>query len=511
MKIKQINTVLYDKNYTTNNIIEVVLQAYKIENDSQIRELANQLKGDSTIETCRNIWKYLIEKVSYKADGIDQKIKSPARLIHDASGDCKSYSVFTACILRYLNIKHFFRFTSYSNKKEATHVYVVAVIDNQEIPIDAVAYVQMNIQFGSEATYKYRADMTKIGKIMYLAGLHKNKIGNITNNTILEYLNSDAFKIWTDQETDDSLTLAKGFLVSEWDKYWTVASYASSTGEKIEALNRLQYIAIMIRFYNEYRYNDEMLVKFGKVIAYLIEKKEFDSNEVNPNLRKYFTDFEYNKVLELLSLSSDLPDSTISDFWQKQIVEKNTISLNEHGNTASISEVMDVRSNLKKTGGYYIYSLAISDNEALSYSSSVRKKRVIQNMLLNKNKTVITSLSQAEIENYIFSGCTETWKATPSEALKAAKKPQVGEIATVIATITAIVGIISSIIGWFKKSEVPSQSTIEDGLFNPDDIISKNGSGGSDGNSITEAGFNWMFPLLLVGATLFVKPKKKKK
>lgn len=132
-------------------------------------------------------------------------------------------------------------------------------------------------------------------------------------------------------------------------------------------------------------------------------------------------------------------------------------------------------------------------------------------MLLNKNKTVITSLSQAEIENYIFSGCTETWKATPSEALKAAKKPQVGEIATVIATITAIVGIISSIIGWFKKSEVPSQSTIEDGLFNPDDIISKNGSGGSDGNSITEAGFNWMFPLLLVGATLFVKPKKKKK
>jgi len=507
MQIKQINKIVYNNYYTTSHIIEVVLQAYKIEDDSQIRELANQLKGDSTIETCRNIWKYLIEKVSYKADGVDQKIKSPARLIHDGFGDCKSYSVFTACILRYLQIKHFFRFTSYTNKKEATHVYVVAVINNKEIPIDAVAYVQMNIPFGSEATYKYRADMTQIGKIMYLAGLNKNTIGAITNNSILEYLNSDAFTIWTDQESDDSLTLAKGFLLSEWDKYWTIAAYASSTNEKLEALNRLQYIAIMIRFYNEYRYNNEMLLKFGKVIAYLIEKQEFDNNQTDPKLRSYFTDQEYEKVLSLLSFANDLPDSTISEFWQKQIVEKNTICMNEDGNMASISEVMDVRSNLKKTGGYYIYSLAISDADALSYSSSVRKKRVIQNMLLNKNKTVITSLSQAEIENYIFSGCTETWKATPITALKDAQKPKVGEVATIIATITAIVGIISSIIGWFKKSEVPSQSTIEDGLFNPQDITTTNGNGG---NKITEAGFNWMFPLLLVGATLFIKPKKKK-
>jgi len=183
VKIRNINKTIYT-NGGTSDIIRVVMMAYDIESDTQIYELAERLKGSTTVETCHNIWKYLVENINYRADsdGNDgEMIRTPARLVHDRKGDCKSYSLFTAVILRYLKIKHVFRFVSYSSVKEATHVYCVAFDKGREVVIDAVAKQQLNYDFGFEKQYSFRCDMANGGtKISYLAGFapgHKVRKG----------------------------------------------------------------------------------------------------------------------------------------------------------------------------------------------------------------------------------------------------------------------------------------------------------------------------------------------
>lgn len=180
MKIQNINRVLHNAG-TTDDIIDSVMYAYDIENDRQIREFAQKFKGSDDYQTCKNIWSYLVENIRYKADstGNDgEMIRTPARLIHDKTGDCKSYSLFTAVILRYLGISHVFRFVSYNRQKKATHVYVVA---NNNIIIDAVATVQLRYPFNKEVKYTYRADMAERGtKISYLSGFTVQTVGSFT-------------------------------------------------------------------------------------------------------------------------------------------------------------------------------------------------------------------------------------------------------------------------------------------------------------------------------------------
>ena len=206
MKIRNINKVLYT-NGGTSDIIRVVMMAYDIESDPQIYELAEQLKGSTTVETCQNIWNFLVDNIRYAADSDGDRgemVRTPARLIHDGTGDCKSYSLFTAVILRYLKIPHVFRFASYSTQREATHVYVVAFDTEREtrnakhgtrnakheIVIDAVSKQQLNSPFGVEKKYNYKCDMANGGtKISYLAGYNtgqkaNKRIGYVPFNTI---------------------------------------------------------------------------------------------------------------------------------------------------------------------------------------------------------------------------------------------------------------------------------------------------------------------------------------
>lgn len=167
MRIKNINKVFH-RNGRTSDIIDIVMYAYEIESDPQIRALAYKLEGNTTYDTCENIWQFLLDNVNYKADSDGNKgelIRTPARLLHDRVGDCKSYSLFTAVILRYLGIPHFFRFVSYNNIKRATHVYIVA--DNN-IVIDAVASHQLNYPFNKEVKFTYRLDICRREEQKYL-------------------------------------------------------------------------------------------------------------------------------------------------------------------------------------------------------------------------------------------------------------------------------------------------------------------------------------------------------
>ena len=92
---------------------------------AQTKDIAQQFKGATDSDTCRKIFDFLKSKVKYDKDGFTQKIKYPSALLREGRGDCKSYSLFTAAILKNLNIPFRWTYASYTPGVEIPgHVYI---------------------------------------------------------------------------------------------------------------------------------------------------------------------------------------------------------------------------------------------------------------------------------------------------------------------------------------------------------------------------------------------------
>jgi hypothetical protein len=92
---------------------------------AQTKNLAPKFKGATDTDTCRKIFDFLLKKVKYDKDGFTQKIKYPSALLREGRGDCKSYSLFTAAILKNLNIPFRWTYASYTpGVKTPGHVYI---------------------------------------------------------------------------------------------------------------------------------------------------------------------------------------------------------------------------------------------------------------------------------------------------------------------------------------------------------------------------------------------------
>ncbi len=163
---------VFFENGNTKDIISVVLNADKFCAD-YTKKFAYSLRGKSVLETCSNVWEFVKTQIPYQLDPHGyQFIKSPGRLWADKSGDCKSFSVFCASILKNLGIEYGYRFTSYDpNDPTPTHVYIFVPLaavpppgaEGAEIIIDAV----WNGPFNTQKTYTHKEDHL-MPKIVYL-------------------------------------------------------------------------------------------------------------------------------------------------------------------------------------------------------------------------------------------------------------------------------------------------------------------------------------------------------
>lgn len=106
----------------------------------QPQDIVSELHGLETDDICYSLFKYVLANVRYKEDTAGyQFIKSPARLLHDGEGDCKSMTIFIASCLYCLGIPHILRFVGFDNSGQYTHVYPVAIDEGgNEIIIDCV-------------------------------------------------------------------------------------------------------------------------------------------------------------------------------------------------------------------------------------------------------------------------------------------------------------------------------------------------------------------------------------
>lgn len=119
------------------DVVESELACYEQWKD-QPRSLVENLCG-TIDEKCEAVFAYLVDHVIYKLDDNGQQyIKSPARLLSDGYGDCKSFTMFIACCLHCMGIEHIIRFVNYDGGNQYTHVYPVAIDERgNEIILDA--------------------------------------------------------------------------------------------------------------------------------------------------------------------------------------------------------------------------------------------------------------------------------------------------------------------------------------------------------------------------------------
>lgn len=106
---------------------------------NQPKDIVKDLMGLDTDRQCQSIFNYLINNTRYLLDKSGyQYIKSPARLLRDGCGDCKSLTMFIECCLHCLNIPHIIRFVNFDGGDQYTHVYAVAIDEvGREIILDA--------------------------------------------------------------------------------------------------------------------------------------------------------------------------------------------------------------------------------------------------------------------------------------------------------------------------------------------------------------------------------------
>lgn len=120
------------------DIVEMWKRCYERFKD-QPKNIVKKLRGYTTDKTCQSVFGYMVKRTQYELDkpGV-QMIKSPARLIEDGKGDCKSYTMFIASCLHCLGIPCIVRFVNFDGGDQYTHVYPVAIDEyGNEIPMDA--------------------------------------------------------------------------------------------------------------------------------------------------------------------------------------------------------------------------------------------------------------------------------------------------------------------------------------------------------------------------------------
>ncbi|MEB3346321.1 hypothetical protein U6A24_12660 [Aquimarina gracilis] len=109
---------------TVNHMTDWVNKHHK-----QTVKLSPKLKRSTLKGTVDSIYTFLYHHIQYRADGVEQQLRSPACAWKQRyeGVDCKSYSIFASCILKNLGIDHYIRKVKQPNfyPDQYTHVYVI--------------------------------------------------------------------------------------------------------------------------------------------------------------------------------------------------------------------------------------------------------------------------------------------------------------------------------------------------------------------------------------------------
>lgn len=128
-----------------DNVLATVCHVFEQERN-KMSAYVDQWRHLTWYQQCLSVFNELVANVEYVADPHgSQLVRTPARLLYDGMGDCKSMAIYCACCLWALGAdKVILRFVSFTTEKMYTHVYCVAEKDGQRYILDAVERTKDN-------------------------------------------------------------------------------------------------------------------------------------------------------------------------------------------------------------------------------------------------------------------------------------------------------------------------------------------------------------------------------
>lgn len=163
---------VFNGNFDTQDIINNILLA-----DARSWKETRLLSKQFTKNNLYKLWLFVKTNIRYREDKSNQYVKHPARAWADKKADCKSMSLFIGTVLRNMGIPYKYRFVSYK-PGDVTHVYVIAMLGNKKIILDAV-----HDTYNEEVPYHSGIDYTpkQNGNYEYakVSGIQNSSIKNI--------------------------------------------------------------------------------------------------------------------------------------------------------------------------------------------------------------------------------------------------------------------------------------------------------------------------------------------
>lgn len=143
---------------TTKDITKAIIKGIK-ESLPQAKASADKFKGSTKVQTLNNLWQHLKYRYNYKAEPTEyQTVKTLSRIYRDRTkgNDCKHFTTFITVYCLTHKIPVMLRLVSFKTyDRTPTHIYPVAIVNGNEIPVDAVIN-----QFGvNPPGIKYKKDI----------------------------------------------------------------------------------------------------------------------------------------------------------------------------------------------------------------------------------------------------------------------------------------------------------------------------------------------------------------
>lgn len=463
------HTRIVKRNGTTSDIASLVYDEYN-RSFSQVNELAHKLQGSNKLETCRNIFNYIVSHVAYKQDppGV-QWVKTPARLVHDKFGDCKSMAIFAASCLRCLDIEHCFRFVGFTHSKDVTHVYVAVPDGNGgEITIDPVTgYDGNRKQFNDEVTYTTKIDMKGTTNIYRLSGIDQVEH---TTGTVVD---SNRYKVWIGDENEANISRGKHYLYGLMDFNREMLNVSTTAKDRAFYLNELDIVASLLHAYNHVDGNTDAFKQLAFIICCMVAEGRFSLTSTDVDAR-------YANLADLFLIIEEHFHNgyAYKSYDQKRFAAITANVINNNELVASIgadySEVEFI-AKMKESGIYFIY-MFITDAEINAMPVIVRDKLLKQKATYAWMKDINKYQNHETMMLSIRSGIVARTGLTPEKYIKALKEGRVtitgASVGEPITTIIAVISIITALVGLFKAifgggTSKPSDSDITAGSYDP--------------------------------------------
>lgn len=390
---------------TTADIITEVMDCY-YDTIGQTTEAAKYLTGATDLDSAMNAAKFCDDFVKYKIDpnGV-QWVRTPARLFKDGKGDCKSYSILINSCLANMGIPHLFRFVSYDNSSDYSHVYPVAIIDGEECPLDVVAWQLRRIQFGKELQYKRKKDMAGTTRISRLCGIGE----------------TDAQQYAVHSSEYNQGKVAQNYIESLIDLEQARAN-ATTDPDKLESIyNKLDFYEVCLAA-TTLTDDDEILCRLAMLLAQYGEAGEFnksyDSLEsraaaLQNTIHKLNTDFAtlirdgYDFQQEFIARNKEF-----FDWWDREVVAHNYVAESISGIGAAQTKAV-----IQSIGPGIMYA---TQPQRLDTAKAALKQRR-HNKLVQYINAKHPELSQATIVNELRAGTLNTFGMDPETVINVLK------------------------------------------------------------------------------------------